>query len=74
LTLFRFLFPAPVLCAVLTAARDCLRSRAVLQIEVLAVRHQLTVLQRAVKRPKLTAADRFFWAWLAQTCDSTYAL
>lgn len=34
--------------------------RAALQIEVLALRHQLNVLQRSVTRPKLTAADRFF--------------
>ncbi len=42
------------------------RSRATLQIEILALRHQLGVLQRSVKRPKLTAADRQFWAWLSQ--------
>jgi hypothetical protein len=47
--------------AVLAAARDCLRTRAALQMEVLALRHQLNVLQRSVKRPKLTAADRFLW-------------
>ena len=47
-------------------ARDCVRSRATLQIEVLALRHQLTVLQRSVKRPSLTASDRFLWAWLAE--------
>ena len=41
------------------------RSRAALQLEILALRHQLGVLQRSVKRPKLTAADRFLWAWLA---------
>jgi putative transposase len=41
------------------------RSRATLHLEVLALRHQLTVLQRSVKRPKLTAADRFLWVWLA---------
>jgi hypothetical protein len=29
------------------------------QLEILALRHQLGVLQRSVKRPKLTAADRF---------------
>jgi hypothetical protein len=40
------------------------KSRAVLQLENLALRHQLGVLQRSVKRPKLTAADRFIWAWL----------
>jgi hypothetical protein len=38
-----------------------------LQMEVLALRHQLNVLQRSVKRPKLTASDRFFWACLAAT-------
>ena len=41
------------------------RSRVALHIEVLALRHQLTVMQRSVKRPRLTATDRFFWAWLA---------
>jgi hypothetical protein len=45
--------------AILAAVRDCLCTRAALQIEVLALRHQLNVLQRSVKRPKLTAADRF---------------
>jgi hypothetical protein len=41
------------------------RQRAALQLEILALRHQLGALQRSVKRPKLTAADRFLWAWLA---------
>jgi hypothetical protein len=36
-------------------------------MEVVALRHQLNVLQRSVKRPKLTAPDRFFWACLAAT-------
>jgi hypothetical protein len=35
-------------------------------LEILALRHQIGVLQRSVKRPKLTAADRFFWAWMWQ--------
>ena len=41
------------------------RSRAALQLEILALRHQLGVLQRSVKRPKLRVADRFLWAWLS---------
>jgi len=42
-----------------------LKSRAFLQLENPALRHQIGVLQRsAKKRPKLTALDRFFWAWL----------
>jgi transposase InsO family protein len=46
--------------------RDCFRTRAALEIELLALRHQLNVLQRSVKRPKLTAADRFFWSRLSR--------
>ena len=34
------------------------------QLENLALRHQLRVLRSSVKRPKLTSADRLFWAWL----------
>jgi hypothetical protein len=40
------------------------RSRAALQLEILALRHQVGVLQRSVKRPKLTSPDRLLWAWL----------
>ena len=40
-------------------------ARAALQLENLALRYQIGVLQRSVKtRPKLTAADRILWAWL----------
>jgi hypothetical protein len=34
------------------------RSRAALQLEILALHHQLGVLQRSVKRSKLTPPDR----------------
>ena len=37
-----------------------------LQLEILALRHQIGVLQRSVKRPKLTPADRLLWAWLCE--------
>ena len=66
LSFIRFGTPASTLMAVLAAARDGLRTRAALQIEVLALRHQLKVLQRSVKRPRLTAADRFLWARLSR--------
>src|SRR5271169_5340528 len=48
------------------AAAAAFKSRAALQVENLALRHQLGVLHRSVKRPKLTSADRLLWAWL---CD-----
>src|SRR5215472_7304198 len=66
LTLFRRFFPALVVTAVFTSVLAVFRSRAVLQLEILALRHQLGVLQRSVKRPTLTAVDRFLWAQLCQ--------
>ena len=39
-------------------------SRAALQLENLALRHQVGVLQRSVKRPKLAPPDRLLWVWL----------
>jgi transposase InsO family protein len=43
------------------------RSRAVLELENLALRHQIGVLQRSArKRFKLTPADRLLWVWLSR--------
>ena len=62
---FLFRFPSGhLLSALLAAVFASFRSRAALQFEILALRHQLAVLQRSVKRPKLTPADRLLWAWL----------
>jgi hypothetical protein len=45
------------------------RSRAVVELENLALRHQIGVLQRSArKRCKLTQADRLFWTWLSRLC------
>ena len=50
----------------LTALLSVFRSRAALQVEILALRHQIGVLRRsAKKRLKLTVADRLLWAWLS---------
>ena len=40
--------------------------RTSLAAENVALRHQLTVLQRSVKRPKLRKRDRIFWSWLSR--------
>src|SRR3984885_1816440 len=55
-----------VLCPFLSMLSSVFRSRAALQVEILALRHQIGVLQRSTKkRPKLTMADRLFWEWLS---------
>jgi hypothetical protein len=48
--------------------RSLLRSRAALHAEILALRHQLLVLQRSTRgrRLRLRTADRLFWIWLSR--------
>src|SRR3982074_1670475 len=48
------------------AASTACKSQAALHLENLALRHQLGVLRRSVKRPKLSSADRLLWAWLCE--------
>ena len=59
----------PVFRAILAFVAASFRSRTALQLEILAVRDQVCVLQRSVKRPKLTATDRFVWGWLSSVWD-----
>ena len=40
------------------------QSRAALQLDNLALRHQLGVLRLSVNKPKLTPPDRLLWMWL----------
>src|SRR5712692_8085453 len=55
------------LVAVLAAVRSSVRARAELEAEIVALRHQLAVLQQsAPKRPHLTRADRLLWALLSR--------
>jgi putative transposase len=54
----------PLLTALITSLSASFRSRAALQLEILALRHQIGVLQRSVKRPRLTSVDRLLWVWL----------
>ena len=56
----------PILRALLSFAASSFRSRLSLELEVMALRHQLGVYQRGGKRPKLRPADRILWSWLAR--------
>jgi putative transposase len=46
--------------------RALLVSSAAVSLENVALRHQLAVLQRSVRRPRLRRRDRIFWLWLAR--------
>jgi hypothetical protein len=52
----------------LFSLRDCFRSRAVLQAEILALRQQLLVLQRSTSGHSLRLrwSDRALWVWLSR--------
>src|SRR5712675_63568 len=54
--------------SLLFSVPTCSRTRAALQAEILALRHQLLVLQRASRGHKLrlSSADRAFWVWLSR--------
>ena len=57
----------PVLVSLFHTLRLSMRSRAALQLEILALRHQLQVLQRSrPRRLHLTQADRMLWIWLSK--------
>ena len=45
---------------------DLLRARQSLQLEVLALRHQLAVHQRSVARPRTQRGDRILWSLLSR--------
>src|SRR5262249_44187663 len=51
----------------LSSLRSSLRSRAALQAEILALRHQILVLQRSTqgRRLRFHTVDRIFWVWLS---------
>jgi hypothetical protein len=56
-----------VLLSLISSLCFIFRSRAVLHVEILALRHQLAVLQQASnKRPELRHMDRLFWVWLSR--------
>jgi transposase InsO family protein len=55
-----------VLRALISFLISSFRSRASLQLEILALRHQLAVLKQKTKRTHIKPADRILWAWLSK--------
>jgi hypothetical protein len=59
-----------VVVSLLLTLRVALRDRAALQLEILALRHQLHVLNRSrPQRLRLTQTDRMLWVWLLRRWD-----
>src|SRR2546428_9158552 len=57
----------PVVLSAIISLRSWFRSRAALQVEILALRHQLTVLKRSQRgRLRLNSSDRLVWVWLSR--------
>lgn len=55
-----------ILSVLLATLMGFFQTRAALQLEILALRHQLIVLQRRQKcHPKLKRWDRLIWVWLS---------
>ena len=57
---------APIARALLAFGASLFRSRMSLQLEIVARRHQLTLYQRAIRRPRVRPIDRILWSWLAR--------
>ena len=55
-----------LLRSLLLAALAFVETRRQLAVEILALRHQLGVLQRSVKRPRLSNVDRGLWVQLSR--------
>jgi putative transposase len=60
-----------IIFSLFSSLRQGLRSRVVLHAEILALRHQLSVLQRRDRgrRLRLNVADRLLWVWLSRLCS-----
>jgi putative transposase len=56
----------PIVRALLAFAVSLVRSRVSLQLEILALRHQLVLYQRSVRRPHVCPSDRIVWSWLSR--------
>ncbi len=54
------------ICLLIGTIRNALRARQDVELENLALRHQLAILMRSARRPRLEPADRLLWCWLSR--------
>jgi putative transposase len=56
----------PIVVILIASISTWFRSRLSMQMELIALRHQVSVYQQRVSRPKLRPSDRLLWAWLSR--------
>ena len=56
----------PVLSILLTSVATWFRSRLSMQLELIALRHQVAVYKQSIPHPELRPTDRVLWAWLSR--------
>jgi putative transposase len=56
----------PIVSVLLASVFTWFRSRLSMQLELIALRHQVAVYQQSIPRPKLRPTDRLLWAWLSR--------
>jgi len=60
----------PIISVLLASTTTWFRSRLSMQIELIALRHQVAVYKQSISRPKLRPTDRLLWVWLSQLWPS----
>jgi putative transposase len=56
----------PLVAILIASISTWFRSRFSMQMEFIALRHQVSAYQQSVSRPKLRPSDRLLWAWLSR--------
>lgn len=56
----------PIVSALVAFVTTLLRPRLSLQLEIVALRHQLAVYERSNRRPRIRPADRILWSWMSR--------
>ena len=56
----------PIVSVLLASLTTWFRSRLAMQMELIALRHQVAVYKQSISRPKLRPTDRLLWVWLSR--------
>ena len=59
-----------IVSVLLSSLTTWFRSRLAMQIELIALRHQVAVYKQSISRPKLRPTDRLLWVWLSRLWPS----